>query len=428
MRSDSSVQASWQPLLSGTTAQRALQIADAIGESIAALSPGERDPSLAGGQAGLALLYAWLAVAGGRPRAHELSQYCLDQAIDTVAAQTTESSLWHGFVGVAWAAELIDRLLDPNREDRNEAVDDAASRVLSRPKLWPAPHDLVLGVTGLGVYALERAPRPLAIECLHHVVERLEASAQQDKDGIYWWTPPSELDPEDQEEFPSGVADLGVAHGVPGAIALLGAICGAGVERARARGLLEGAVSWLLAQAVETETGATFPYWVAPGFEPEPARCAWCYGDPGVAATLLVAARGASEPKWEREAVALACRAAERPDAETGIDDAGFCHGTAGLAHIFNRIYQATGEPKLGRAARHWLERTLEFCRSAQGNGGLWVKGTEDPRDGGWSGIDLMTGATGIALVLLAAATPIQPIWDRMFLVSARQVTQPSSR
>jgi hypothetical protein len=32
-----------------------------------------------------------------------------------------------------------------------------------------------------------------------------------------------------------------------------------------------------------------------------------------------------------------------------------------------------------------------------------------------------LTGAAGIALALLAAATPIEPAWDRMLLVSIPQ-------
>src|SRR5215213_10383172 len=53
----------WRPILSGTTAERALQAVDAIAECITSSSalPGVRDPSLGRGQAGLALLYAWLA-------------------------------------------------------------------------------------------------------------------------------------------------------------------------------------------------------------------------------------------------------------------------------------------------------------------------------------------------------------------------------
>jgi lantibiotic modifying enzyme len=422
---DASAADGWRPILSGTTAEDALQAVDAIAESITSIiaSPAQLGPSLGRGDAGLALLYTWLARAGRMPQADVLARQCLDRAIEAVSTQAMNASLYGGFAGVAWAAELVDRLLDPDAEDRGEAVDDALLRLLSRPDQWSAPYDLVVGLTGLGVYALQRCPRPVAAECLRRVVERLHERAQRDEHGLYWWTPPAEiLDEESRTQYSSGRADLGVAHGVAGAVALLGGICGAGVEQATARPLLEGAVSWLLAHSVQTQAGPTFPVWVAPAIQPWPARSAWCYGDPGIAAALLLAARGAGDASWEQTAVALACRAAQRPAPETGVVNANFCHGAAGLAHLYNRMYQATGEPKLGRAAVYWLERTLGFYRLAREAGGTWVQGNWDPAQRElwtWTGIELVEGAAGVALVLLAAATSVEPTWDRMFLVSA---------
>ncbi len=48
----------------------------------------------------------------------------------------------------------------------------------------------------------------------------------------------------------------------------------------------------------------------------QPARLAWCYGDPGVAARLV------NEPAWEREARTIADRAAQRPAEQGGVVDA----------------------------------------------------------------------------------------------------------
>jgi hypothetical protein len=422
---DASAANCWRPVLSGTAAQEALRAVDAIAASITSMtaSAGERDPSLGRGQAGLALLYTWLARSRRMPQADVLARRYLDQAIEAVSTRAMNASLYGGFTGVAWAAELADRVLDPDAEDRSEAVDDALLRLLSRADRWSGPYDLVVGLTGLGVYALQRYPRPVAIECLRRVVERLHECAQRDEHGLYWWTPPAEiLDEESRKQYPSGRADLGVAHGMGGAVALLGCICGAGVEQATARSLLEGAVSWLLAHSVPAEAGPTFPVWVAPAFQPLPARSAWCYGDPGIAAALLLAARGVGDADWERAAVALACRAAERPVSETGVVNANFCHGAAGLAHLYNRMYQATGEPGLGRAALYWIERTLGFYRLARDAGDSWVRGNWNPGQRElwtWTGIELVEGAAGVALVLLAGATSVEPTWDRMFLVSA---------
>jgi lantibiotic modifying enzyme len=423
----------WRPILSGATAEQALQAVDAIAGSIPSITslPAGQDPSLGRGQAGVALLFAWLARTSRMPQAGDLASQCLDRAVEAVSREAMNPSLYGGFTGVAWAAELVDRLLGPEAEDRNEAVDEALLRLLSRADHWPAAYDLVEGLTGYGVYALQRYPRPVAFECLRRVVQLLRERAEHDDDGLFWWTPPAEIHEEWRKQYPSGRADLGVAHGVAGAIAVLGGICGAGVELATARPLLDGAVRWLLAQSVPTEAALTFPLWVAPDFEPSPTRCAWCYGDPGIAAALFLAARGVGDAEWEHAAVALACRSAERPASETGVVNAGFCHGAAGLAHIYNRLYQATGEPKLARAAVYWLERTLDFYHLARENGSSWVQGSWDAAQKErwtWTGIELVEGAAGVALVLLAAATSVEPLWDRMFLVSTpRPLTRMSA-
>ena len=51
---------------------------------------------------------------------------------------------------------------------------------------------------------------------------------------------------------------------------------------------------------------------------PAPARSAWCYGDPGVAVALLLAARDVDEPGWELAATELALRAAAAQPSSPG--------------------------------------------------------------------------------------------------------------
>src|SRR5262249_52458102 len=153
-----------------------------------------------------------------------------------------------------------------------------------------------------------------------------------------WWTNPAWLPLESRKKFPRGYYNLGVAHGVPGVIALLGLVCAAGIARAEARRLLDCAVTWLLTQ----QGPGGFPHWIEPQVAASPARLAWCYGDPGVASALLCAARHVTEPDWERAAVVIAHQAARRPVAQSGVRDAGLCHGAAGLGHLFNRLFQAT--------------------------------------------------------------------------------------
>lgn len=415
-----------RPLVVSRDADRLIEMATRIGDALAGVPTANWDASLAGGHAGVALFHGSLAAAVGRPEDATRARHHRDQAITGLAREALDASLWAGFPGVAWAVELVDGLVDPDAEDRNEAIDEVLAATLARPSLWPLPHDLVSGVTGAGVYVLSRLFRPTARQSVELVLDRLEGSAAADgAGGLYWWTPPEQIDDEVAREYPSGHGDLGVAHGVPGAIGLLGLLAGAGVGGARPRRILDGAVRWLWAQAVVGPDGPTFPVWTAPDgpdadpvpARSAPARSAWCYGDPGVSAALLLAARGAGDREWERDAVALAVRASRRSPEDAGVDDAGVCHGSAGLAHLYHRLYRATGEEELAAAARYWLADTLRRCEAAADSGGpAWVLGDEDGPH--WTGADIVDGAAGVGLVLLAAAADVEPAWDRMFLLS----------
>ena len=344
---------------------RALHLAGTLAETLrpASRAAGRRDVSLASGSAGLAVCNGQLARTRCDPRAADAALTRLEEAVDVLATQPLTSSLYSGFTGIAWAVELVDGLLSAGGEDRNGDIDEALTSLLRR---YPedAPYDLVNGLTGLGVYALARWPRPAAAQCVLGVVEQLARRARHDRDGVYWWTPPSWQGPRREQYRPGGV-DLGVAHGIAGVVPFLARVHRLGLAQQTVRPLLDGAVRWLLAHMVDTVSGPTVPYFVADGVEPGPARSAWCYGDPGVAAALLLAARDVGEPAWAAAATGLAMRAANRPPDQTGVVDAGLCHGSAGLAHLFNRMYQMTAEPVLADAARFWVERTLELCSAA---------------------------------------------------------------
>jgi lantibiotic modifying enzyme len=413
---------SWQPLLQGACKDRVWATVQGILEDLAAPEWASADePSLAGGSAGLALLHGYLAQAQhGRGHA-DAAAHCLEQALAGVAANPTSASLYSGLTGVGWAlAHLGDRLPGLDGADDLAEIDDVLLGHLDRSP-WPDDYDLISGLVGFGVYALERLPRPAAVACLQRVIAHLAQTAEHRPDRVTWWTDPAWLPPEIRAESPRGYYNLGVAHGVPGVIALLGQACAADIAADTARPLLEGAVRWLLAQ----QTPGGYPHWVGPKGTDRPARLAWCYGDPGIAAALLWAARCVEEPAWEEEARVIARRAAGRPPDQAGVVDAGLCHGACGLGHLFNRLYQATRDAQLAEVARSWFARALLMRRPGRGIGGYeaWL-----PRDKGalsWAADPgLLTGSAGIALALLAATTAIEPTWDRMLLAAVPPLPQ----
>jgi lantibiotic biosynthesis protein len=421
----------WNSLLTGSIRHTALERATALSRTLgAARAIDQRSASLAAGSAGIAVCHAVVARARQDGQARERAIACLDSTTEVLASQPLSLSLYSGFPGIAWAADLVGRLLPGDMPDRLDDIDHALAGAVRRyPK--SGPYDLIDGLTGLGLYSLARWPRPAAAECLTGVLGQLAGRAQSDAHGVYWRTSASDLVGPRRRLYPAGGVDVGMAHGVAGVIPLLARACALGVGDTASRGLLDGAVGWLLGHLVDSPAGPTAPSFVAAGAEPGPARSAWCYGDPGVAMALLLAARDVNEPGWEAAGTELALRAAMRPPEECGVSDAGVCHGSAGLAHLFGRMHRLTDRPELADAAMAWLHRTLAACTRAAGlasagPGQLAARpgnrGSDLPLRLGrspWNGPGLLEGAAGVALVLLAACLPDEPTWDQMLFVSS---------
>lgn len=421
----------WQPLLCGEAAQRALAAVDDVAADIAAPAAapsGAEAPfdderaraSVANGAAGLALFFAYLdRHRPGRGHA-ELALAHLDSAIDQIARSNRLADLYSGFTGVAWTVQHLAGSLfteDP-QDDPNADVDEVLVEHLGQVP-WRREYDLTSGLTGYAAYALSRLPRPAAIEALSRIVARFEEMAEERPEGLTWHTPSEKLWPEARGIFPEGNENLGVAHGVPGVIAVLAQIAAAGVESERAARLADGAVRWVLAQKLDRSAESMFPYAVGHNVLPRFTRAAWCYGDPGIAATLLVAARAAGRGDWEREALAIGRGAAYRPAETAGVRDACLCHGAGGLGHLFNRLWQATGDPILRDAAVAWFEDAMARRRPGSGVGGFlnWGPGTDGEMC--WNADpSFLTGASGVALALLAAIGDVPPSWDRILLLS----------
>jgi class I lanthipeptide synthase len=424
----------WRPLLSGEARDRTLAAVEEIAGALRALvaADGLRGPesfSLADGHSGLALFFAYLHLALGRDEDADLSAALLERAIDAIGMSFATSSLYSGFPGVAWTAEhLQGRLFDPDGTDPGRDIADAVAGLLRRAGAaqpsdvcFKTRFDLINGWTGLGVYALERWPRAGARECLDGAVGRLVAGADRSPDGIAWWTPPDLLPDRARREFPAGYYNLGVAHGLPGAIGFLAGAAAAG-SSSEASALLPGAVRWLLRHRLPPGSRSAFPHSVGPHGEPRTTRLSWCYGDLGIAAALLAAARHTQQDAWEREALELARRAAARVTEAPEIKDACLCHGTAGVAHLFNRLFQASGDPALGDAARFWALRTLEVRQPGVGIAGFSAWRLDEQGREGWrDDPGLLNGAAGVGLALLAAATGLEPAWDRVMLTSIPQ-------
>jgi lantibiotic modifying enzyme len=413
--------AHWRPLLDGADAERARALVLEIAEALAGDPQLLANPGLCDGAAGRALFFGYLADAWPGQGFATIAEDYLDRAIDLLAEQTLGWGLYSGATGIAWAtAHLVGRFVDPSEPDDNVEL-DAALRDLLKSSPWLDCYDLISGLCGQGVYAIERLPRANAVELLELIIDRLGDETTLSDGGVTWLTRPEAImHPPTRRRHPNGYYNLGVAHGVPAVIAVLAAARAAGVKPAKTEALYHGAVAWTLAQQLPIESPSAFPYWISDAAPPDPARAAWCYGDPGVAATLFAAARSANDAALANVAVAVGRRAARRPIEQAGVCDAMICHGSAGLAHLYNRLWQGAGDPLFAHTARIWLADVFRWRQPGTGVAGLRSWTTKPGSDVlGWvDDHSLLTGVIGVGLTLLAAITSVEPAWDRILLAS----------
>ena len=233
-------QSAWHPLLDGELRARAehavAELAGALAEAA-----GVSSSSLAGGAPGLALFYGYLERTWPGRGYEDAASAFLDSAIDSVGSEQLDASLFGGFTGVAWATEqLLGPELADDDEDPNAAIDDALLSMLEETP-WRGNHDLIVGLTGFAVYALERVGRASARACLDELLAHLEQTAERRGGRATWKTRPELLDEHTRRDHPDGYYNLGVSHGVPGVAVILASMVRAGIGEGRARKLLDEA-------------------------------------------------------------------------------------------------------------------------------------------------------------------------------------------
>lgn len=394
----------WKPLFEGQRADPYEEAVVAILQDVDLI-----EPSL---DAGPTLLKLQYALVNPQTRHREAAAGAIDGMFDAVERlNPARLSLFGGVAGVGWVAAHAANALG-DRQPAETYIDvDAAVYEELQSLSPPFTYDLISGVVGYGVYLRERMQCDIVRRGMDLVVDAL---VQQERVGDLEWHTPASLLPATQLEFaPRGYANLGMAHGVPGVVALL-----ASLDRApeNTKGFLARTAQWLLNQRL---VSGFFPAWVCTERpQLDKARLAWCYGELGVAIALLKAAIVTEDDVLRGAALNTARLSASRTFSDAGVLDAGLCHGAAGVAHLFNRFYQCTGDAEFRVAALNWFERALNMRRTGTGIGGFsaW-RPSPGESSGSWqSDPSFLGGSAGVALAFLAAITHVEPAWDRMLL------------
>ncbi|RLK61907.1 lanthionine synthetase C family protein [Actinokineospora cianjurensis] len=368
--------------------------------------------SLADGAAGIALLHFERARTGACATI-DAHPWAVTMTKGPVTAHPDVASLYRGAPAVAFAlltaghpayaaavADLDEHIVTLTRERLERAHRRIDNSLLPDIREF----DLISGLTGIGTYLLHRGHH-LLTEVLAYLVRLTEPLGELPG----WWCGP----PTDglAEEWIGGHGNLGLAHGIAGPLALL--------AMAMRRGLVvDGQVEaistiwrWFDDWRVGTGREAWWPGRITGAelvtgtvTQAGPQRPSWCYGTPGQARALQLAALALGDTRRQQQVENTLAGCVTDPSQLGLLVDTTLCHGWAGVVLTTWRAAADAGPdselaahlPRLRELLDHHLQTS-----TTPGHG-------------------LLEGEAGQQLTCLAIDTdqPVRTTWDLCLLVS----------
>lgn len=311
-------------------------------------SPRWDGQSLSSGHLGVAVLHALLARDGSSTRDRALDWFTA--ALREPIAAAGGAGLWHGTPAVAFAlhttglpgSEPLSAHLDTDIAAMvTRQVTTAQERITARRRPEPGEFDLVRGLTGLGVYLLARDPASSHLQAVLSYLVGLTApvpaadAAAASVPG--WWTG-NIPDGKPECDYHDGYSDQGMAHGISGPLALLALASSAGVSVPGQIDAILTIQAWLEAWRQDGPAGPWWPERITlaehatrRSRQDGPARPSWCYGTPGIARALHLAAQALSDRARQAAAEDALLACVTDPAQLSRLDTTALCHGWAGL-------------------------------------------------------------------------------------------------
>jgi len=370
--------------------------------------------SLARGATGTALLAIEQALTGGE------TWTAAHQAISAAFAEEADAGpgacLLHGVPALALVLRAAQA--DGQRRYRAEArvLGEHVARI-TRQRLAVSValedsgsarsfrvHDLFFGLVGLGTVLLRIDPGGEALAgILRHLVQITRPRTVGGLEVPGWW---AYDDPDTTVQTPGGHANLGMAHGGAGILALMSLCARHEVVVDGQHDAIRSLARWYASWRKESPGGSWWPQWLTLTDlrDGTPAqsrgwRPSWCYGATGIGRALQLAAisigDGAAQATAEQ-----AIAACLQPAQLARLAEPGLCHGLAGLYVTALRAADDARRPDI--AIRLPAAAVLLTGRA------------EAPGDGG-----LLTGSAGVRLALESVrnGTP-RSGWDACLLIT----------
>lgn len=334
-----------------------------------------------------------------------------EKILERSVNETRLHTFCSGLSGILYLFEFLreNNLIDLDVSDMHSLFDNY---LLTRMRLDISNnyYDFMHGALGVGLYFLKKDIHP---EYIKELIDFLYNTAEKENDNkVFKWQSVVDF-----EKNHNGY-NLSLSHGISSIIIFLTRVIKNGLSDKRIEEMITGAVNYLLSQEKNfSQFGCFFQNYILKD-SPEvisKSRLAWCYGDLGIGLALWQAGKAMDKSEWKEKSYSILLQSTQRQRySESFVIDAGICHGSAGIAMIYHRMYFETKQDEFMKATQYWINQTLNLSGFKDGLAGYKTF----YKDRWECDYTLLTGVTGIGLVLLSYLEKNQQTWDEMFLLS----------
>ena len=316
-----------------------------------------------------------------------------------------------GISGILYLFEFLREhdFIDMDVSGYQSLFDDYLSTSM-RYDIQQSYFDFMHGALGVGLYFLKKQSNS---EYIQELLEFLYHTAEKDTNKqIFKWKSVIY-----KEKNMVGY-NLSLSHGISSIILFLSRMINSGMKDKRVIEMLSGAVHYVFFQQKDfSQFGYYFPNFILTHTQESvyKSRLAWCYGDLGIGMALWQAGKSTNNSDWKEKGLEVMLGSTQRQNYnDSFVADAGICHGSAGLAMIFRRMFLETDRGEFTGAVNQWLYQTLQMSKFKNGLAGFMTYEQNEWK----SDYSLLTGISGVGIVLLAYLENDKQIWDEMFLLS----------
>ena len=363
------------------------------------------------GKAGIVIFLIYFAKFKNDKKYHDRAYKLINEIIDAINNSDIYPTFSNGLAGIYWMIEklLKDGLINQINVKKINHLDEYFYKLMLYD-IQNMRYDYLHGAIGYGMYFFNKENDYIIDGYISDLVDKLELISEDESNKAKKWI--SILSVEKKER----IYNLSLSHGIASIISFLSWAYSRNINAIKAKKLLDNAINYLFQNTLDEGSSISiFPSYVSISGEKKQSRLSWCYGDLGIGISLLLTSRRAADKKLENKAIEILKHTTKRKRMkENYVQDAGLCHGTAGIAHIYNRLYNYTAVEQFKEAALYWFKKTLKSACFNDGYAGFKAKRLDLFENE----IGLLEGIAGIGLSILAGVSNIEPKWDQCLLLS----------